>query len=164
MPLEHHVADAAVERRGLAHDVDAAHLADALTEAREEVVRGHAERVVDVDEDRVALREALDAGHREARIEELGIELAEVRDLRVDVDVARAPRGARGPCVASKRAHLVHLRRAGVGVDVRAQQVVEERRELRRIVQRGDARDLVAEALGVAGRAHATISSACARA
>jgi hypothetical protein len=69
---DHDVADAAVEGRGLAHDVDAADLAAGLADAREVVVGGHAERVVDVDDEGVALAQELEAGDLHARVEAIG--------------------------------------------------------------------------------------------
>ena len=129
---EHHVADAPVERRRFAHDVDAAEIADALPHAREQVVGRHPERVVDVEDDRVALHEALDAGDPEPGIDELRIDLAELRDLRVDVDVPRL-REVHEALRGLERAHLVHLLRVLGGVDVAAEEVVEEGSELGRV-------------------------------
>jgi hypothetical protein len=85
---DHDVADAAVERRGLAHDVDAAQLLDAQRDRCQVMVRRHAERVVDVDDHGTALGEAFDARHVDARIEVLGPQQRELDDLGVDVDLA----------------------------------------------------------------------------
>ena len=145
---QHHVADAPVERRRLAHDVDAAEVSDALPHAREQMVGRHPERVVDVDDDRVALREALDAGDPEPGIDELRIDLAELRDLRVDVDVPRL-REVHEALRGLERAHLVHLLGVLGRVDVAAEQVVEEGSELGRVAGLRRAVDLGAEALGV---------------
>jgi len=56
---------------------------------RQVVIRRHAERVVDVDDDGAALAQVLDSGPAEPRIDVVGRKLRQLDHLRVDVDPAR---------------------------------------------------------------------------
>ena len=91
---EHDIADAAVERGGLAEDVDAADLLGRHRDLGHEMIGGQAERVVDVDDDRVGCREGRSfRSHMAERGSiERDVELAEVDDLDADIDRAGGDR------------------------------------------------------------------------
>src|SRR5439155_14014597 len=60
---ERDVADSAVERRCLSHDVNTADLPGGETDPRQQMVGGHPERIIDVHDGRVARLQLLDPGH-----------------------------------------------------------------------------------------------------
>ncbi len=123
---DHDVADAAVEGGGLAHDVDPEDLVDAAGDRGEVVIGRHAQRVVDVDHQRLALAQLLDAGHADPLVEQLRHQPRQLDDLGVDVDAAGAGDRVEAT-VGVAGADLVDAGLAGGGlVDVRAQRVVED--------------------------------------
>src|SRR5262249_42043648 len=88
---DHNIADAAVEGGGFAEDVDALDLGVILQHLAQHAVGGHAEGIVDVDDDAAALGDALDARDADARVEVLRVKLGEVEDLNVKLEaIARA--------------------------------------------------------------------------
>ena len=111
------------------------------------MVGSHAERVVDIDDARVALGEALEPANVQAWIEPLGTQPGDLDDLRVDVDAG--PVGNRDD--ARDLVPVLHLfERAGVAPQVRAQHEVEQVRRGRRLVLQR-ALQLLEHAVGVLG-------------
>src|SRR6185503_15281959 len=96
-----------------------------------------------------ALLEELDVGHLQARIDEGRVDLRELDDLGVDVDVARL-RKMREAVRRLERADLAHALAAGDVVDVSAQKIVGEGKDLFELAARERLLDDGVEAFGIA--------------
>ncbi|MBK8239573.1 MAG: hypothetical protein IPK74_28965 [Deltaproteobacteria bacterium] len=134
-----------------------------LRQAREVVIGGHAQRVVDVDDHRVGLRQQLDAVDTHPRIEAIGPYLRQLDQLRRDIEVA----GVGQRRQAAGRVELLHLgdaTAARVGAQVLPQQVVREVRELTLVPRARAASMSGASASGSATCTRSRISSRWARA
>ena len=89
----------------------------------------HAERVVDVQDERVAVPETLDSWDAKPRIEALGAELGDVDELRVDVDVT-GPRKMEEAALRFELSHGEDALAARALADPAAEKVIDERRNL----------------------------------
>ena len=78
---DQHVADVRVQRGRLAEHVDAAQRGRVDGDLAQDVVRGHPERIVDVDDPRPARRQRVRVDIAEARIERRDAQTAERDDL-----------------------------------------------------------------------------------
>ncbi len=82
---DHHIADAAVERRRLAKYVDALHLHQIFQHLAQHPIGCHPQRIVDVDDDAAAIHHPLAAGDADARVEVVAAHLGQIDHLHVDL-------------------------------------------------------------------------------
>src|SRR5207249_914459 len=79
----HHVTDAPVEGGGLTQHVHTPDVAQALGYLHEDVIRGQAEGIVYVQDDRVALRQSVNVLQPDARVEIPGVDAGQLDNLRI---------------------------------------------------------------------------------
>jgi hypothetical protein len=82
---DHDIADTAVQRRRLAHDVHPPHLSNVPGNLRQHLVRCHPQRIINIDDERLALLQPLNTGQAQPVVHAVQLELAQGDNLHLNV-------------------------------------------------------------------------------